>query len=82
MTLEDLGLGAKTGTVVNGFGSSVSFTSNAFEDLIHLSGLPTLHIFVTTQACQGGQIFATLYDDTSNLRLGHDDGYQIPRWWL
>ena len=43
-TLEDLGTWSKTGTVVNGFGSSVSFTSNAFEDLIHLSGLPTLHL--------------------------------------
>ena len=70
-TQDDLGTWSKTGTVVNGFGSSVTYTSNAFEDLMHLSGLPTLHLFVTTQACQGGQIFATLYDDTSNLRLGH-----------
>ena len=43
----------------------------AFEDDTHISGLPTLHLDVTTQACNGGQIFATLYDDTSDLRLGH-----------
>ena len=55
-TLDDLGTWSKTGTVVNGFGSSVTFTSNAFEDLMHLSGLPTLHLSVSTQACQGGQI--------------------------
>ena len=41
------------------------------SELTHISGLPTLHLDVTTQSCQGGQIFATLYDNTDNLRLGH-----------
>jgi len=56
---------------VNGVGSSVTLTSPTFENDTHISGLPTLHLDVTTQACNGGQIFATLYDDTANLRLGH-----------
>ena len=33
--------------------------------------MPTLHLDVSTQACNGGQIFATLYDNTEGLRLGH-----------
>ena len=69
---------------VNGLGSSVTITSGVFEEETHVSGLPTLHLDVTTQACQGGQIFATMYDDTANLRLGHatmdiryrDGGYE------
>ncbi|HIG20534.1 MAG TPA: CocE/NonD family hydrolase, partial [Candidatus Poseidoniales archaeon] len=56
---------------VNGFGSSVSMTSSEFDNETHISGLPTLHLEVTTQLCNGGQIFATMYDDTANLRLGH-----------
>ena len=56
---------------VNGQGSSVTITSGIFEEETHVSGLPTLHLDVSTQACQGGQIFATMYDDTANLRLGH-----------
>ena len=56
---------------VNGLGSSVTITSGVFEEETHVSGLPTLHLDVATQACQGGQIFATMYDDTENLRLGH-----------
>lgn len=56
---------------VNGLGSSVTITSGVFENETHVSGLPTLHLDVSTQACQGGQIFATMYDDTTNLRLGH-----------
>ena len=46
-------------------------TSPVFENETHISGLPTLHLDVTTQACNGGQIFATLYDNDANLRLGH-----------
>ena len=46
-------------------------TSPAFDSETHISGLPTLHLDVTTQLCNGGQIFATMYDDTTNLRLGH-----------
>ncbi|RJU80053.1 MAG: CocE/NonD family hydrolase [Candidatus Poseidoniales archaeon] len=69
---------------VNGLGSSVTMTSPEFPNQTHISGLPTLHLEVMTQACNGGQIFATMYDDTSNLRLGHatmdiryrDGGYE------
>ena len=69
---------------VNGFGSSVSMVSPVFDSETHISGLPTLHLDVTTQLCNGGQIFATMYDDTANLRLGHatmdiryrDGGYE------
>jgi hypothetical protein len=69
---------------VNGLGSSVTMTSPVFPNQTHISGLPTLHLEVTTQVCNGGQIFATMYDDTSNLRLGHatmdiryrDGGYE------
>ena len=57
--------------VVNGLGGSVTLTSPQYEDALHISGLPTLHVDVSTQACNGGQIFATMYDDTTNLRLGH-----------
>ena len=60
-----------TGTTVNGQGSSVTLVSEELTGLTHISGLPTLHLDVTTQACQGGQIFATLYDNENNLRLGH-----------
>jgi hypothetical protein len=52
-------------------GGSVTLTSPPYEDALHMSGLPTLHLDVTTQACNGGQIFATMYDDTNDLRLGH-----------
>ena len=69
---------------VSGLGSSISMTSPVFDNETHISGLPTLHLEVTTQLCNGGQIFATMYDDTSNLRLGHatmdiryrDGGYE------
>ena len=57
--------------IVTGLGGSVTLTSQVYEDGLHISGLPTLHLDVSTQACNGGQIFATLYDDTLNLRLGH-----------
>ena len=57
--------------VVNGLGGSVTLASEVYENGLHISGLPTLHLDVSTQACNGGQIFATLYDDTLDLRLGH-----------
>ena len=38
---------------------------------IHISGLPTLHLSVTSRGCNGGQIFATMYSDAEDLRLGH-----------
>ncbi|MDP7001622.1 MAG: CocE/NonD family hydrolase [Candidatus Poseidoniaceae archaeon] len=50
---------------------ALSFVSPPFEDEIHLSGLPTLHLEVQTLGCNGGQIFATLWDETIGLRLGH-----------
>jgi hypothetical protein len=70
--LQDIGTNwLITGSSVDGFGSSVTLVSEELSELTHISGLPTLHLDVTTQSCQGGQIFATLYDNTDNLRLGH-----------
>ena len=60
-----------TGTTVNAQGSTVTLVSEELTKLTHISGLPTLHLEVSTQACQGGQIFATLYDNENDLRLGH-----------
>jgi hypothetical protein len=60
-----------TGSTVNAQGSTVTLVSEELTELTHISGLPTLHLDVTTQACQGGQIFATLFDNTNDLRLGH-----------
>ena len=34
---------------------------------IHISGLPTLHIDVTTGLCNGGQLFVTMKDGESGL---------------
>jgi len=50
---------------------AVNMLSPVFEDEIHISGLPTLHLDVNTRGCNGGQIFATLWDETIGLRLGH-----------
>ena len=70
--MQDIGTTwSTTGTTVNGQGASVTLVSEPLTELTHLSGLPTLHLDVTTQACQGGQIFATLYDNENDLRLGH-----------
>ena len=59
-----------------------SFTLPPLEEDIHISGMPTLHLSVNTLACQGGQVFATMYAD--GLRVGHatmdvryrDGGYE------
>ena len=59
-----------------------SFTLPPLEEGIHISGMPTLHLSVNTLACQGGQVFATMYAD--GLRVGHatmdvryrDGGYE------
>ena len=50
-----------------------TFTIAPFEEDIHISGLPTLHLAVQSPMipCNGGQVFATMYDDESGLRLGH-----------
>jgi len=70
--IQDLSsLWTQTGDSVNGFGEEVTLVSQPFEEETHISGLPTLHLDVSTQSCQGGQIFATLYDNDDNLRLGH-----------
>ena len=61
-----------------------SFTIAPFEEDIHISGLPTLHLSVTSRVCNGGQVFATMFDDETGLRLGHatmdlryrDGGYE------
>ena len=45
------------------------FSIDNQEDMM-ISGLPTLHLEVTAM-CNGGQIFATMFDASSNLRLGH-----------
>ena len=69
--MQEIGTEWSGDGVVNGLGGSVTLTSPPYEDALHMSGLPTLHLDVTTQACNGGQIFATMYDDTNDLRLGH-----------
>ena len=56
--------------VVNSNGG-ITIVSPTFEEEVHLSGLPTLHLDVTTRGCNGGQIFATLNDETTGMRLGH-----------
>ncbi len=65
--------------------ASASFTIPSFEEDIQISGMPTLHIEVNSGFCaNGGQIFATMYDDENGLRLGHatmdlryrDGGYE------
>ena len=90
MTWEKVTLDAadSTGGWVSSTATS-SFTIAPFEEDIHISGLPTLHLSVNTpfiQGCPagGGQIFATMYDDEIGLRLGHatmdlryrDGGYE------
>ncbi len=70
-----------TGGTVN-TNNQRSFTLPPLEEDIHISGMPTLHLSVNTLACQGGQVFATMYAD--GLRVGHatmdvryrDGGYE------
>ena len=69
--METIGSEWEGDGVVNGLGGSVTLVSQTYEQGLHISGLPTLHLDVSTQACNGGQIFATLYDNTEGLRLGH-----------
>lgn len=51
--------------------ASTSFTLPAQVDDMHISGLPTLHLSVQASSCNGGQIFATMFDKTDGLRIGH-----------
>ncbi len=63
---------------------SMTITSPPMTNDIHISGLPTLHIDARTNMCNGGQLFITMYDGTTGLRLGHatmdvryrDGGYE------
>ncbi len=62
----------------DGGSQRVSSTSGGFEITleisdgpIHISGLPTLHTDVGTGLCNGGQLFVTMKDGESGLRLGH-----------
>ena len=50
--------------------SGVTLESEPFDEETHISGLPTLHLSVQA-LCKGGQIFATMKDGTTGLRLGH-----------
>jgi len=50
--------------------SGITLESEVFENETHISGLPTLHLDVQA-LCKGGQIFATMKDATTGLRLGH-----------
>jgi hypothetical protein len=50
--------------------SSVTLESEPFTEDVHISGLPTLHLNVQA-LCKGGQVFATMKDGTTGLRLGH-----------
>ena len=64
--------------------SSVTVTIPASDNDRFIAGMPTLHLSATTGFCDGGQIFATMYDATENLRIGHatmdvryrDGGYE------
>jgi predicted acyl esterase len=64
--------------------NSITLESQPLQQELHISGLPTLHLSVRPGTCNGGQIFATLYDGTDDLRLGHavmdlryrDGGYE------
>ena len=51
--------------------SEVTITVPASDEDRFISGLPTLHLSVTTGLCDGGQVFATMYDSTTGLRIGH-----------
>ena len=64
--------------------SSVTVTIPASDNDRFIAGMPTLHLSATTGFCDGGQIFATMYDAAENLRIGHatmdvryrDGGYE------
>ena len=60
--------GSSGGVNANG---GITISSPVFEEEIHFSGMPTLHLDVSTGLCNGGQIFATLRDGTNGMRLGH-----------
>lgn len=63
---------------------SMTITSPPLGEELHISGMPTLHFNVRTNLCNGGQMFVTMKEGTSGLRLGHatmdvryrDGGYE------
>ena len=61
--------GGMSGTVNSQ--QSMTITSQPLTEDTHISGLPTLHIDARTNTCNGGQLFVTMFDGTSGLRLGH-----------
>ena len=61
--------GGMSGTVNSQ--QSMTITSQPLSEDMHISGLPTLHIDARTNTCNGGQLFVTMFDGTSGLRLWH-----------
>ena len=80
--LHDVSSWGVMGTVSSS--SSVTLLSQPLDSEIHISGLPTFHAEVTANSCNGGQLFVTMLDGTTGLRLGHatmdlryrDGGYE------
>jgi predicted acyl esterase len=72
LTWLDIGLDQATaqGNWVNA-NTATQIILPAFEEEIHISGLTRLHLSVSPGTCNGGQIFATMWDETDGLRLGH-----------
>ena len=68
--LATLDTATSQGGVVSATSSATFIMPELTED-IHISGLPTLHLSVNPRSCNGGQIFATMYSDADDLRLGH-----------
>ena len=80
--LHDVSTWGNLGTVSSS--SSIILSSQPLESEMHISGLPTFHAQVRANSCNGGQLFVTMSDGTSGLRLGHatmdlryrDGGYE------
>ena len=80
--LHDVSTWGNLGTVSSS--SSITLSSQPLESEMHISGLPTFHAQVRANSCNGGQLFVTMSDGTSGLRLGHatmdlryrDGGYE------
>jgi len=51
--------------------SSATFEIAASDQDRFIAGLPTLHLSVRPGTCDGGQVFATMSDAESGLRIGH-----------
>ena len=66
-TISESGGGNWVSSINNGFSVSLEVSDGP----VHISGLPTLHTDVTTGLCNGGQLFVTMKEEQSGLRLGH-----------